>query len=188
MCRIGADRAGLRAPAPTRPRAWKMVRSGSGSFLAGDLAAAKATCEAWLKAVEGHTRAEGHKCLANVEVGLAARAAGDAKADGRGGADQELAGFRRAVKHLDAAIELAPGDLSIHQGRLHLLRMAGLMAEMTTALEDSIRRHPGSDWLGVESLSARVLPERGDRKRACELQRKASCPSQTACVVLPASR
>ncbi len=29
--------------------------------------------------------------------------------------------------------------------------------------------------------------KRGDRKRACVLQRKASCPSQTACVVLPAS-
>ncbi|WP_243336706.1 tetratricopeptide repeat protein [Anaeromyxobacter soli] len=51
------------------------------------------------------------------------------------------------MKHLDTAIELAPGDLSLHQGRLHLLRMAGLMAEMTTALESSIRRHPGSDWL-----------------------------------------
>ena len=82
-----------------------------------------------------------------MEAGLAWRAADDAKVEGRGGADVELAGIRRAVTHLDAAVELAPDDLSIHQGRLHLLRTAGLMVEMTQALEDSIRRHPRADWL-----------------------------------------
>ena len=261
---------------------------------AGDLAAAKAKCEGWLKAAEVRTRAEGHKCLANVEVGLASRADGEAKLEGQGGADKKLAGIRRGVKHLDDAIELAPGDLSIHQGRLHLLRVAGLMAEMAKALEDSIRRHPGADWLdawkaypreyyqarrfeqavllyrvldshfpddhtiisnmgaalamlerGAEALecfqrAVKLSPDdpidnwnlarlndfmgkldeaqrgyeralalkqddaarangtcvyaeflekkRNDRKRACELQRKASCPAQTACTAVPASR
>jgi tetratricopeptide (TPR) repeat protein len=265
-----------------------------GLIQAGELAAAKSRCEGWLNAAELLTRAEGHKCLANVEVGLASRAADDARVEGQGGADEELAGIRRAVGHLDAAIELAPGDLSIHQGRLHLLRMAGLVAEMAKALEDSIRRHPGPDWLhawkaypreyyeaqrfeeavllyrvldryfaddhtilsnmgaalamlqrDAEALecfqrAVKLSPDdpidnwnlarlydfmgkldeaqsgyeralalkqddaarangtcvyaeflekkRNDRKRACELQRKASCPTPTACGVVPASR
>lgn len=113
----------------------------------GDLVAAKAKCEGWLSGTSARTRAEAHKCLANVELGLSSRQAEASRLEGRPGADQERVGLRRAVKHLDAAIELAPEDLSIHQGRLHLLRMAGLMPEMTQALEDSIRRHPGVDWL-----------------------------------------
>jgi tetratricopeptide (TPR) repeat protein len=113
----------------------------------GDLAAAKIRCGGWLNSPTTRTRAEAHKCLANVELGLASGQAEASRGEGRAGEDQALAGLRRAVKHLDVAIELAPEDLSIHQGRLHLLRMAGLMREMAEALEDSIRRHPGADWL-----------------------------------------
>jgi tetratricopeptide (TPR) repeat protein len=112
-----------------------------------DFVAAKARCEEWLNLPSARARAEAHKCLANVEVGLSSRQAEASRLEGKPGADQELAGIRRAVKHLDAAIDLAPDDQSIHQGRLHVLRMAGLMPEMTQALEDSIRRHPGVDWL-----------------------------------------
>jgi Flp pilus assembly protein TadD len=109
--------------------------------------AAQSKCESWLRAAEPGTRAEAHKCLANVAVLLALRQADSAWAEGKGGADHELAGLRVGVHHLDGAVELTPEDITIHQGRLSLLRMAGLMPEMANALEDSIRRHPGADWL-----------------------------------------
>ncbi|MFT3916562.1 MAG: tetratricopeptide repeat protein [Anaeromyxobacteraceae bacterium] len=114
---------------------------------AGDYIAAKTKCEARLGAMDARTRAEAHKCLANVEAGLAFREADEERVDGKAVTDVRLGGLRRAAKHLDEAVALAPEDMSIHQGRLHVLRLAGLLPEMVKALEDSIRIHPTRDWL-----------------------------------------
>lgn len=138
---------------------------------AKDVAAASERCTAWLEAPDLATRAEAHKCLANVEIAAAAGKAKAAASEGKPEADLVSAALRRAVEHLDAAIELAPGDLTIHQGRLHLLRMAGLLSAMVKALEDSIRRHPAEDWLSAWMAYAREYYEAQRFEQALVLYR-----------------
>jgi Flp pilus assembly protein TadD len=61
----------------------------------------------------------------------------------------------RAVKHLDQAALLAPQDLSIHQGRLHVLMLAARYEDMARSLRESAKLYKGPDalaaWLGYPS-------------------------------------
>lgn len=120
----------------------------------GEIRKAKKTCEAWLKSPVALTRAEGHKCLANVELGAPGASVLRLDGDAGGGVlgqGYEIRAARRAVKHLDEALALSPQDLSIHQGRLHILESAGLDADMAKALAESAATYRGADafdaWL-----------------------------------------
>ena len=111
--------------------------------------AARTLCTGWLKKSDKHYRAEGHKCLANVE-GAAARTI-MLEGDDTGGG-QIRPGFAgealdRALNHLDEAIRLAPEDLSIHQGRLHMLMVSGQFSRTAEALKDSLKSYTGPDAL-----------------------------------------
>ena len=132
-------------PAATaRPAEWgALVR-------AHDFEKARALCDGWLSSPDAATKAEAHKCLANVELGAhgehAVRLGGD---DGGGFAapGYDEAPALRALAHLDAAALLAPGDLSIHQGRLHVLLLAAMYERMIPALLESDLLYPGKDGL-----------------------------------------
>ena len=52
-----------------------------------------------------------------------------------------------ALMHLDEALRLAPQDLSIHQGRLHLLEISMRHEEMAKALAESCEIYQGADAL-----------------------------------------
>ena len=99
---------------------------------AGNYAGAQTLCEGYLTSEDAHTKAEGHKCLANVVLAQQRTPAGSADA-------------RKAVEHLDAALALAPQDLSVHQARLHILMAAQQWAEMEHTLEESIAVYRGPD-------------------------------------------
>jgi tetratricopeptide (TPR) repeat protein len=122
---------------------------------AGEYQKAKSVCEPWLVAEDSRTKAEAHKCLANVELGLAGgskvRIEGDRKAGGFIGPAYDDEASIRAVEHLNQALLLAPQDLSIHQGRLHVLMLAARYSDMERALAESAKLYEGADamdaWL-----------------------------------------
>ena len=110
---------------------------------------ARELCSGWLDSKDMTHRAEAHKYLANVE-GANARTI-MLEGDDLGGG-QIRPGFAgepvdRALRHLDEAIHLAPADLSIHQGRLHLLMVSGQFMRTAAALADSLRSYSGPDAL-----------------------------------------
>jgi len=104
----------------------------------GKIREARAACEGWLKTrKDSPSLAEARKCLANVELA-------DAQSI-RLGKEQLTAGFGgpavdRALQQLGLALALSPADLSIHQGRLHVLLRSGRFGELDAALQDSLKR------------------------------------------------
>ncbi len=121
----------------------------------GEYQKAKSLCDPWLNSENPGTKAEAHKCLANVELGFAGgakiRIEGNKRTGGFIGAGYDEEAASRAVKHLDQAVALAPQDLSIHQGRLHALMLAARYEDMAKALEESAKLYQGRDamhaWL-----------------------------------------
>ena len=68
-----------------------------------------------------------------------------------GGAGYTGPGVDRAIDHLTQAIALAPDDLSIHQGRLHVAINSARTHDAPQLLADSLARYTGpdatEDWL-----------------------------------------
>ncbi len=131
---------------------------------AKDFAKARALCEGWLAAADDATKAEAHKCLSNVELGAhgehATRLGGDA-GGGFVGAGYDEPPALRALAHLDAALKLAPGDLSIHQARLHVLLLAAMYDKIVPALEESDLLYAGKDALDAWiATSAQIIQRR----------------------------
>ena len=117
------------------------------------LAEARAFCEECVWNKDKRIAAEGHKCLANVELAGASTTIIDTP-KGRGGTMRggyAGPGVDRALAHLKQGMALAPDDLSIHQGRLHVLIGALRYSELPAAVEDSIKIYKGKDapdrWL-----------------------------------------
>lgn len=115
---------------------------------------ARVLCERWLKLKSRLAKIEAHKCLANVELGEAEEIIMLEGNDTGGGLIR--GGYigpavDRAVEHLNKGIELAPNDLSIHQGRLHLLLLSGRYDELPKYLKNSILTYKGEnaieEWL-----------------------------------------
>ena len=52
-----------------------------------------------------------------------------------------------ALQHLNIGIKLAPQDLSIHMGRLHILEVAVRYSDMVKALDESCGIYKGKDAL-----------------------------------------
>lgn len=112
---------------------------------------ARALCSAWLDSPDATRKAEAHKCLANVVLSGKDKQVVILQRDDLGGAVMQ-ATFKdevlnEALKHLDEGLRLAPQDLSIHQGRLHLLEVSMRYEQMATALDESCRIYKGADAL-----------------------------------------
>jgi tetratricopeptide (TPR) repeat protein len=110
---------------------------------------ARALCEPWLELQNPVALAEAHKCLAGVELGLAR-----VRAPEKEGVDPRTVvpryqgpGVDRALEHVNAAMALSPNDLSIHIGRLVLLKRANRMDELAPALQESLSTYTGLDAL-----------------------------------------
>jgi Flp pilus assembly protein TadD len=135
-----------------------------------DFAKARTLCEGWLKATDNSTKAEGHKCLANVELFSAGehkiRLQGNGQGGGSIGPGYDSEPAQRAVEHLNIAVTLAPQDLSIHQGRLHVLELATMYGRMSAALEQSIKLYKGPDPLDAWVAYPAELIDAGQPKVA----------------------
>jgi len=119
-----------------RPFSWKPFRI---SVVAGSTL---------VRQVRPH-RIEAHKCLANVALGAGSQISiqGDDLGGGFIGPGYEPAAVDQALDHLGAALKLAPLDLSVHQGRLHVLEISGRYEEMARALEESCGLYQRADAL-----------------------------------------
>ncbi len=113
------------------------------------LAEAETFCQACLRNPDQRIIVEGHKCLANVSIARASPVVEGPRAGRSGSIGQGLAGpgVDDALKHLKQALALAPGDMTIHQGRLYLLLRASRYDEMPGALEESIGEYKKPDAL-----------------------------------------
>jgi tetratricopeptide (TPR) repeat protein len=112
---------------------------------------ARALCTAWLDSADAMRKAEAHKCLATVVLSGKQKEVVILQRDDLGGAVMQPAftdeAVNEALKHLDEGLRLAPQDLSIHQGRLHLLEVSMRYEQMAKALDESCRIYKGEDAL-----------------------------------------
>ena len=114
---------------------------------------ARQLCTDWTKSADTLTQTEGHKCMASVVMCNAAGIELQANDAGGGtiGPAYPAALVDESVAHLNAALKLSPQDLSIHQGRLYTLEVAGRFDEMADALNESCQTYKGQDardaWL-----------------------------------------
>jgi tetratricopeptide (TPR) repeat protein len=118
---------------------------------AGNMTEARKSCSEAIRATAPSRKAEGYKCLANIalregdRLTIAGNELGGAAV--RGGYTDKA--VNEAIKNLDAGIEVAPQDLSIHQGRLWVLMNARRYDAMIAALRQSISIYKDSDPAGI---------------------------------------
>jgi len=114
-----------------------------------DAEAARALCTSFTGSKVLAEQVEAEKCLANVALSGngGVMLEGDDAGGGnlRGGYKPEA--VDEALKHLNRGLQLAPNDLSIHQGRLHVLEASGRYREMIEALDESASIYKGKDAL-----------------------------------------
>lgn len=102
-------------------------------------------------------RAEGFKCLANIAIrrGDVVAVRGNGKGGGTIGPGYSQKAAAEAVVYLNRGIDASPQDLSIHQGRMHILLYAQMYDEMIDALKDSLVRYKSADkanpWLAYSA-------------------------------------
>lgn len=119
--------------------------------------AARNLCSGFVSSEDLSQRVEAQKCLANVALyeNQTLILQGDDAGGGTLGSGFKPEAVDEALTHLDAGMKLAPQDLSIHQGRLHVLEVAGRYDDMIKALDESCRLYKGSDalqaWLAYSS-------------------------------------
>lgn len=110
---------------------------------------AKTLCEQFAASSILAEQVEAQKCLANVALSGNDQMLleGDDAGGGslRGSYTPEA--VDEALKHLNLGIQLAPQDISIHQGRLHVLEVSGRYGEMIKALDESSAIYKGNDAL-----------------------------------------
>ena len=117
----------------------------------GKVEEARRLCEDWTKAKDLPKHVEAEKCLANVE--LSGRSVLTLQGDDVGGGSLS-GGYQpeavdKALRHLETALKLAPQDLSVHQGRLHLLEVSARYDDMAKALSNSLEIYTGPE--GVDA-------------------------------------
>ncbi len=108
---------------------------------------AKKLCTPFVESKVISEQAEAQKCLAN--VALCGNSIIQLQGDDAGGGTI-AGGFKpeavdQALKHLNLGIQLAPQDLSIHMGRLHILEVSVRYEEMVKALDESCGIYKGKD-------------------------------------------
>lgn len=106
-------------------------------------------CTAFVDSTITVEKAEAQKCLSNVV--LCGHDIIQLQGDDVGGGTMS-GGFTpeavdQALVHLNLGIKLAPQDLSIHQGRLHIMEVATRYSDMVKALDESCDIYKGKDAL-----------------------------------------
>lgn len=114
-----------------------------------DAETARALCTSFEHSKVLAEQVEAEKCLANVALfghSMMELEKGDA---GGGTLRDSYApeAVDQALIHLNLGIKLAPQDLSIHEGRLHVLEISGRYSEMVKALDESCTIYQGKDAL-----------------------------------------
>jgi tetratricopeptide (TPR) repeat protein len=118
-----------------------------------DAKGAKELCSAFVGSKDIAQQVEAQKCLAN--AALSGNGVIMLEGDNAGGGNIRQ-GYKpesvdEALVHLNAGLKLAPQDLTIHMGRLHVLEVSGRYAEMVEALDESCTLYTGKDvpdaWL-----------------------------------------
>jgi tetratricopeptide (TPR) repeat protein len=110
---------------------------------------AKKLCTSFADSPDVANRVEAQKCLANVALcgqGII-QLQGDDAGGGTIGEGYQPQAVDEALKHLNIGIKLAPQDLSIHMGRLHILEVAVRYSDMVKALDESCDIYKGKDAL-----------------------------------------
>lgn len=118
-----------------------------------DVKAAQALCTSFAGSKDIAQQVEAQKCLAN--VALCGNSETLIEGDDAGGGNlrdsYKPEAVDEALVHLNLGLKLAPQDLSIHMGRLHVLEVSGRYAEMAKALDESSSIYNGKDaieaWL-----------------------------------------
>jgi tetratricopeptide (TPR) repeat protein len=118
-----------------------------------ECAQAKALCTLFVGSENLNEKVEAQKCLANVALcghdilSLEGNEVGGGSM--HGSYTQEA--VDEALAHLNTGIKLAPQDLTIHMGRLHILEVSGRYQEMVKALDESCTLYQGNEtpkpWL-----------------------------------------
>jgi tetratricopeptide (TPR) repeat protein len=109
---------------------------------------ARKLCEAAAKSSVVADEVEAEKCLAN--VALCGNSVVSLQKDDEGDGGSLSSSYTseaadEALTHLNRGITLAPQDLSIHQGRLHILEATNRYDEMAKALDESASIYKGKD-------------------------------------------
>jgi tetratricopeptide (TPR) repeat protein len=114
-----------------------------------DVKAAQKLCSMYVASKNIAEQVEAQKCLAN--VALCGNDVVQLEGDSAGGGTIRQ-GYRpeavdAALDHLNAALKLAPQDITIHEGRLHVLEAAGRYSDMVQSLDDSCAVYQGKEGL-----------------------------------------
>jgi tetratricopeptide (TPR) repeat protein len=119
---------------------------------------ARSLCSEWMTSKDTAKLAEAHKCLANVALcgnGDVLTLQGNDQGGGSLASTYKPEAVDEALGHLNQALKLAPQDLSIHQGRLHLLEISFRYSDMAKALDESCSIYKGTEgvqpWLAYTS-------------------------------------
>lgn len=112
---------------------------------------ARTLCESWLGPKNSaRVKAEAHKCLANVELASSTGTAPLGTSDIIVGPRPPWyldPGAGRAIKHLTDGIELSPDDITIHQGRLHIVSYSRYRNELPQYLKLTLNAYPRREGL-----------------------------------------
>jgi len=143
-----ASSATLCCAQESKPTTWQSLLKG------GKCEEARSLCAGWLSSNDTARLAEAHKCLANVALcgnGNVMALQGNDQGGGVMTSTFKPEAVDDALGHLEKALQLAPQDLSIHQGRLHLLEISFRYSDMAKALDESCSIYKGPEgvqpWL-----------------------------------------
>ena len=128
--------------------------------------AARALCLGWTQSKLLATRVEAEKCLANVDLydGQVIGLLGNDAGGGTIGEGYSTESVDNALVHLNKGIQLAPQDITIHEGRLHILEVSGRFDQMSKALDESASLYHGADALQAWLAYCGELADMGQYK------------------------
>jgi tetratricopeptide (TPR) repeat protein len=146
---------------------------GKKDYHQSDCDQARKLCESYIDSKKLSEQVEAQKCLAN--VALCSKDVITLESDDAGGGNIH-GGFQPeavddALAHLKKGIQLAPQDLSIHQGRLHVLEVSGRYDEMIHAIDESCSIYTGKDALDAWLAYAPELADLRQYKTAVEFMK-----------------
>jgi len=138
-----------------------------------DTKAARALCEGFTSSTDVAQKVEAQKCLANVALcgNDVVLLEGDSAGGGSIRQGYKPEAVDDALLHLNLGLKLAPQDLSIHQGRLHVLEASGRYSEMVKALDESCAIYKGKDALEAWMAYAPELNELRQTEAALEFMK-----------------
>lgn len=131
---------------------------------ANRIAQASRLCTAWIRSSGHEKQVEAQKCLANVALARGSQLSLEGNEVGGGtlGTGYTTEAVDEALVHLNEGIRLAPQDVSLHEGRLHVLEVAGRYDEMAKALDQSITIYKGPGTPNIWLAYAAELAEAGE--------------------------